>query len=91
MKTLEDIRSDLETVVNKNDLDAAIIDIAGDLKTTVASIEKGIKTTQNHYGRYMALFANSGLKTGPQKDLLALALVKAGANAGGVENARGFA
>ena len=63
-----------------------ITDLAADFKPIVAEIEGGIKTTQNNYGRYGALL--NQLSKGDKRiaGILALALIKAGANSVGVNN-----
>ena len=64
-----------------------IKELANDFSETVKAIEKGLKTTQNNYGRYGQLL--SGLSKGNRKhaEIYALALIEAGANAMGVKNA----
>ena len=63
-----------------------ITSLAGDFKDEVVKIESGIKTTQDHYGRYMALLStmNQGKS---MTQILALALIEAGANQRGVASA----
>jgi hypothetical protein len=69
--------------VTEQKLDAAISSIADDLRPIVQDIESGIKTTQNHYGRYMDILTQVG-EDANTKRLIALALREAGANEAGV-------
>jgi len=64
-----------------------ISDLAADLKPMVKDIEAGIPTTQNNYGRYGSLI--SQLSKGDKRvgAIIALALIEAGANRVGVQNA----
>ena len=71
--------------LTKRQLDSAILGIANDLQPIVNEIETGIKTTQNHYGRYLSLLSLGGDSNGMR--LVALALVAAGANKRGVADA----
>ena len=74
------------TKEQQNALDDVIDSLVPDLKPVVAGIEASVATTQNHYGRYGALLtsiAPSKSKAG----IVALALVKAGANRQGVASA----
>lgn len=63
-----------------------ITSLAADFKDDVAKIEGGIKTTQNHYGRYMALLSTMN-QNKTTTHILALALIEAGANRQGVLDA----
>jgi len=67
-----------------------ITDLANDFKPFIDEIEKGIKTTQNNYGRYMSIISgfSKGNKTVGQ--VIGLALIEAGANAKGVQSALGL-
>ena len=64
-----------------------IADLANDFLETVKAIEKGVKTTQNHYGKYGQLL--SVLSKGNRKhaEIYAVALMEAGANKSGVKSA----
>lgn len=68
-------------------MEALIDDLANDFKPIVADIEKGIKTTQNNYGRYMSVLSQLGKGNRDHTNLFALALIKAGANRQGVGSA----
>jgi hypothetical protein len=72
------------------ELEKLIAELAEDFAPMVKEIEGSLKTTQNHYGRYMALI--SGLAKGNRghAKLFAHALIKAGANAQGVASAMQF-
>ena len=61
-------------------------DLAADFRETVQSIETGIQTTQNHYGNYLTLILQIG-ETKEVRQVVALALLKAGANKQGVADA----
>ena len=74
-------------MIEQAKIDALVDDLAGDMRDIVASIEKGMKTTQNHYGRYMSLILAVGQDDPATKKIVALALVKAGANQAGVTSA----
>lgn len=66
---------------------AQIIDnLADKLREGVAEIEAGTPTTRGHYGTYMALFSQFADDVG-QGRILAKALIKAGANEQGVNDA----
>ncbi len=68
-------------------LDQRIDNIAETLKDAVADIEATkFPTTQNNYGTYMALFSQSCDDVG-QARILAMALIRAGANKQGVNAA----
>ncbi len=56
------------------------------LRPIVAEIEAGVETTRGHYARYMAIFSQFTDNAG-QANVLALALIKAGANERGVNDA----
>ncbi len=64
-----------------------IEDLAKDLKELVQDTESSSKTTKNHYGKYMSIL--SQLSHGDKRtgEIVALALIKAGANQQGVKNA----
>ena len=73
------------TAKEKKDKTTQLIkDLAGDLKPEVDKIESSIKTTQNHYGRYMSILGGFNSN---QINLISLALIEAGANRGGVLSA----
>ncbi len=76
------------SVASKPSLKETITALAGDFKPLVTEIEASIKTTQDHYGRYMAVI--SGLSKGNEKvaKIISLALMEAGANPNGVRSAR---
>ena len=63
-----------------------INDLANDFKPVVREIESGIKTTQNNYGRYGGLIAQLSKGDKGVANIIALALIKAGANSLGVNN-----
>ncbi len=71
----------------KAKLDQLIIDLAGDLKPEVDKIEASPMTTQNHYGNYGALLTTVSGGNQNTANLIALALIKAGANEQGVKSA----
>ena len=50
----------------------------------VAKVEKSMATTRNHYGNYGSMLNQLSKGSKPMANLLALAMVKAGANAQGV-------
>lgn len=69
-------------------LDATVTAIAGDLKRIVDDIEtEPIKTTQNNYGRYMNVLGLLGKGNIAATQVIALALIEAGANRAGVMSA----
>ena len=71
----------------KAKLEQLIIELAADLAPEVKRIEASAMTTQNHYGNYGSVLTTA---SGGNKDyakLIALALIKAGANANGVRSA----
>jgi len=70
----------------KAKLDQLIIDLAGDLKPEVDKIEASPMTTQNHYGRYGAVLSTAGGGNRRYAEIIALALIKAGANEQGVKD-----
>jgi hypothetical protein len=67
---------------------ALVLDLAQDFKPLVAKIESGIQTTQNHYGRYMAIISTFGKGDRNVSEVIARALVQAGANVPGVASAQ---
>ena len=69
------------------ELDTLISDMAGDLKELVSDIEASPKFTQNHYGRYMAVLAGVAHGDSRKGQIVALALIRAGANPAGVQSA----
>jgi RNA binding exosome subunit len=60
--------------------------LANDLREGVAEIEASTPTTRGHYGTYMGLFSQFADDAG-QGRILAKALIKAGANERGVNDA----
>ena len=65
--------------------DAIISDMADKLRPTVNGIETSIKTTQHHYGAYMGLLSQFTDKA--MREVMALALIQAGANKHGIASA----
>ena len=63
-----------------------IKDLAGDLKPEVEKIEASFETTQNHYGNYLSLISQVA-KDRPSANVIAHALIAAGANKSGVISA----
>jgi hypothetical protein len=63
-----------------------VSELAGDFKPSVLKIEARIATTRNHYGDYMALLSSIA-KTENHARLFALAMIEAGANRQGVNDA----
>ena len=70
------------------ELKKLISDLAADLKETVHKIESGPRLTQSHYGKYMSVLSMA--KSQGQKKIMALALLKAGANPTGIKSALQF-
>ncbi len=68
-------------------IEAAIESLVPDLKGIVKEIEGGHKTTQNHYGRYMSLISKLGGDSRAMRNIVGLALIRAGANRAGVDSA----
>lgn len=66
---------------------AMITELANDFRPVVAEIEKSIKTTQNHYGKYMAIIGELSQGNRGIGAAVALALIQAGANQAGVDSA----
>ena len=70
---------------------ALLIDgLADDLRDSVKEIEKSIPSTQNHYGRYMALLGQLSGNNRRTASILAAAMIRAGANSQGVRDAMQF-
>lgn len=67
--------------------DSLVNSLASDLKEAVVSIESSLATTQNHYGRYMSIIGIMAKGDKRIANILALALIKAGANRHGVKSA----
>ena len=67
-------------------LDGIIAKLATDLEPAVQLIEESTPTTRGHYGSYMAIFSQFADDAG-QGRILALALIKAGGNEQGVNDA----
>ena len=61
-----------------------ILDLVEDFAPCVAKVEKSMATTRNHYGNYGSMLNQLSKGSKPMANLLALAMVKAGANAQGV-------
>tara|TARA_R110000744_G_scaffold111042_1_gene209214 strand:- start:3392 stop:3628 length:237 start_codon:yes stop_codon:yes gene_type:complete len=61
-----------------------IFDLAEDFAPYVNKIENSMATTRNHYGNYGSMLNQLSKGSKPMANLLALAMVKAGANAQGV-------
>ncbi len=74
-------------MTDQEKLDAAVKDLAGDLKDLVVKIEASPKLTQNHYGRYMSIIGQVAQGNRKIGQIVALALVAAGANRAGVASA----
>ena len=69
-----------------NDATKAIIDdMAETLKPIVQGIETSIKSTQNHYGRYLSILTQFQDKQ--MRSIVVKALIQAGANQAGVNSA----
>jgi len=64
-----------------------IDDLALEMKEAVTVIENGIKTTQDNYGPYMNLISYLGKGNKNMEKVMAIALMRAKANANGVRNA----
>ena len=64
---------------------AIIDDMAETLKPIVQGIETGIKTSQNHYARYLPIL--SQFKDKQMRGIMVKALIQAGANQAGVNSA----
>jgi len=68
-------------------LDEIINNQTADFKPQVTKIEASIKTTQNHYGRYMSLLSQMAKGDKHLAMVFSLAMVKAGANRDGIKSA----
>jgi hypothetical protein len=75
------------TAEQQASLDRIVADLVPDLQPLVAEIEKSLPTTRNHYGRYMSLIGSLSKGSIAMGKVISLALVKAGANAQGVQDA----
>ncbi len=64
---------------------AIIDDMAETLKPIVQGIETSIKTTQDHYGRYLSILTQ--FKDKQMRSIVVKALIQAGANQAGVNSA----
>jgi len=64
-----------------------ITGLASDFLETVKAIEKSVKTTQNHYGKYGQLLSSLSKGNRKHAEIYALALMEAGANKSGVKSA----
>lgn len=72
--------------MNKAALETLIAGLVSDFAPVVKEIESSMATTKNHYGRYMAILSMAnGNKQHAQ--IFAIALVRAGANGQGVQDA----
>jgi hypothetical protein len=71
---------------NKYD-EQVLKDLADDLRGLVSEIESSVKTTQNHYGRYMGIIQQVAKGDKVAATIIAEALVIAGANKKGVRDA----
>ena len=67
-------------------LKVLISQLAEDFKPSVQKIEAKIATTRNHYGDYMALLS-SVAKSKQHAQIFSLAMIEAGANRQGVNDA----
>ncbi len=67
-------------------LDKIINELADSLREGIAEIESNAPTTRGHYGTYMAIISTHAADAG-QARILARALIKAGANEQGVNDA----
>jgi Mg2+ and Co2+ transporter CorA len=74
------------TTPNKYD-EQVLKDVADDLRGLVSDIESGIKTTQNHYGRYLSIITHIAGDNIDVASIIAAALIMAGANRKGVNDA----
>lgn len=63
-----------------------IIQIAEDMREAVAAIEDTLPTTKNHYGAYLGMISRTK-GDNFTKSMVAVALIKAGANFDGVLDA----
>ena len=73
-------------------IQVAIDSLVPEVKPVVENIEKSIKTTQNHYGRYMsALSQFAGNESDQQRTIMLFviseSMLKAGANQAGIDSA----
>ena len=67
---------------------SAIADLTPDMKPIVKDIESGIKTTQDHYGNYMASLSRLVPDSNDRMlFVVSCAMIKAGANENGVNSA----
>lgn len=74
----------------KEKLNTLIDQLADDLRDSVKEIEKSIPSTQNNYGRYMALLGQLSGNNRKTASILAAAMIRAGANTQGVRDAMQF-
>lgn len=70
--------------MTKIELNTLIEELATDLKPVVSEIESSIATTRHNYGRYGSLLNQLSKGSKQAADLLALAMIKAGAHKQGV-------
>ena len=74
-----------QRTIEENKVEAVIQDIAQELAPLVDDIEsETCKTTQHGYGRYMTVMAQLGQGDRDMIGIIALALLKVGANVEGV-------
>ena len=66
---------------------ALIDDLANDFAEFVKKTEAGIKTTKNNYGKYGAMLSSLGKGNRQHTEIYALAMIRAGANVKGVQDA----
>jgi hypothetical protein len=69
------------------ELNALVLDLSKAFAPEVKQIEASLKTTQNHYGQYMALISMLCKGDPVTGKVYALAMIKAGANPSGVGSA----
>lgn len=67
-------------------VDDIVASLAADLEPAVQLIEEAPPVTRGHYGKYMAIFSQFA-DDASQGHILALALIKAGGNSQGVNDA----
>lgn len=72
-------------MTKKEQLNALIRALAVDLVPTVSKIEASAPTTQDHYGAYLSILTVPDDEV--SRKLMALVLIEAGANLGGVTSA----
>lgn len=70
--------------MTKEQRQSLILDLVADFAPYVAKVEKSMATTRNHYGEYGAMLNKLSKGGREMANILALAMVKAGANRQGV-------